>query len=201
MSTTGANCKECVKPVPIGQTSECQKTKAKITAVRFFCEEDLSVVLGQQTPPDGCANNVVTDLVLTDPVAEPTPLYCALVENKEDLDELYEMTTDEATNIPDRNYSLPPLIKVYTPDQECYLQSMENKEVGMLYKCEGLSSDNPYQWRLFFGTLNTVSGGLKGGYTTTFESKDPSSDRRPKWVDFGDIQTTDDAIDLITVFA
>ena len=106
---------------------------------------------------------------------------------------------DEDEDLGEDTYSLTPIkIKVYDADQQCTLDSLKGQPVGIVYKIINETGD--WQWRRLLMRLSTVTGGLINGYELTFDINDPEEEEKPLFINLGDPQTTEDAINAMTNF-
>jgi hypothetical protein len=193
-----SNCTSCTQLAPISKADGgCKNVKNKLTDVRIYCCETITETLTATSAPD-CPSGYISDLVVVDPIATPTPLVAVEILNEDDVDETNDYTFDRATDTGEDTYVFNPLIKVLTPEHQCTLDSMKGQDVCMVYKIENKTGD--YVWRRFKGKLSAVSGGLVNGYNLTFDTLNPDDMDKPLFVNIGGGAATEAALDAITQF-
>ena len=200
-------CENCTVLAPIKKPEgACKVRELKITGIRIACEESISLVYADIVVPDTgcgattCLNSEIVGITVVDPVACPTPFISVEITNETDLDEVYSMVSDD-DDLTTRTYTLNPTVRAYDAIQQCVIESLEEQEISVVFKLEGLDDTNNYQFRHFRGKVRGVEGSIKLGYTLSIEIINPSDIDRPKWyIENGSVTDTENAIDAITQF-
>jgi hypothetical protein len=195
---TMSTCGICTKLSPLTKPAAgCKPTKPKITDVRLFCEEDVVETFSASVDAV-CTNGFISNMVSADPIGDPTPIKAFAIFNQDELDETNSFTFDRATDTGEDTYTLAIGVKIYTPGNECVLNSLKGQDLSIVFKIDNL--DGNFIWRRFKGKLTAVEGGLIAGYTLTFDIVNPSDIDAPKYVNFSTAAATTTGLNLITQF-
>lgn len=193
-------CNDCVKLSPLNEpTAACKKSGVKVEEVRLACGDELVVSIAP-TASGNCDVGYIDDVVSVDPVGNPTPLYNAVINNKEDFEESDGFTFDRTTSLGEQTHNIVINVRVYDDEQQCTFDSLKGQDVVVFYKLVGRSGD--FQWRRFAGKVTTVAGGLVQGYEITIDTFNPAEEDKPLFVNIGGAggAATEAALDALTVF-
>lgn len=194
-----SQCSICTRLRPVKKpVSNCRKKAERVEELRLFCPSDLTEAISPSFN-NGCVSGYISNLLNPDPSCNATPIVSVDIINQDEFDENKSYQYDKDEDIGNFTHSLgPALIRAYTPEDDCTIESMAGKKIGIIFKI--VNRDGEYQWRRFYGLLTEIGGGLIKGYELIFEEENPLPNERPMYINFGDHETTENAINALTKF-